>query len=103
MTIERDPFQSYVAQNPDTPARTIEGEALVITPHDSMLHTLNPTATFLWDHADGTRTVAQIAALMLAEFEVDEAVLRADLAEFVATAVQRGLLVLTDGPRSSAP
>ena len=27
-------FRQYPAQNPDTPARTIDGEAIVITPHD---------------------------------------------------------------------
>ena len=91
-----DAWTRYVAQNLDTPARTIDGEALVITPHDSMLHSLNETATYVWEHADGKRTLQQIAAAMLEEFEVDEATLRADLEAFVTTAVQRGLLVLSD-------
>ena len=46
-----DVWTSYVAQNLDTPTRTIDGEALVITPHDSMLHSLNATATYVWEHA----------------------------------------------------
>ena len=94
-----DAWTSYVAQNLDTPARTIEGEALVITPHDSMLHSLNETATYVWEHADGKRTLQQIAAAMLDEFDVDEATLRADLTAFVETAVQRGLLVLSDAAK----
>lgn len=88
----------YVAQNPDTPARTIDGEAIVITPHDSTLHTLNETATFIWDRADGTRTLEQISAEMLAEFEVDEETLRADALAFVEEAVQKGLVLVTDTP-----
>ena len=88
----------YVAQNPDTPARTIEGEAIVITPHDSNLHTLNETATFIWDRADGTRTLEQIAAELLDEFEVGEAELRADAIAFVETAVDKGLMLATEGP-----
>lgn len=88
----------YVAQNPDTPARTIEGEAIVITPHDSNLHTLNETATYIWDRADGTRTLEQIAGEMLDEFEVGEEELRADAISFVETAVDKGLMLVTDAP-----
>jgi hypothetical protein len=88
----------YVAQNPDTPARTIEGEAIVITPHDSNLHTLNETATYIWDRSDGTRTLEQIAGEMLDEFEVGEEELRADAISFVETAVDKGLMLVTEAP-----
>jgi hypothetical protein len=91
-------WNQYIAQNPDTPARTIEGEALVITPHDSTLHTLNETATFIWDRADGTRTLGAIALEMIEAFEVDEATLRADAIEFVEEAVQKGLMLTSEEP-----
>lgn len=93
----------YIAQNPDTPARTIEGEAIVITPHDSTLHTLNETATFIWDRADGTRTLADIAEEMLGEFEVDESTLKADALAFVEEAVAKGLMQASDEPAKGAP
>lgn len=88
----------YIAQNPDTPARTIDGEAIVITPHDSTLHTLNETATYIWDRADGTRTLEEIAAEMLEEFETDAETLRADALDFVQTAVDKGLMLVTEEP-----
>lgn len=88
----------YIRQNPDTPARTIDGEALVITPEDSKLHTLNETATYIWDRADGSRTLEAIAAEMADEFEVDPVTLRAEAIAFVEDAVQRGLMVLSDRP-----
>src|ERR1043165_6323419 len=88
----------YIRQNPDTPARTIDGEALVITPQDSTLHTLNDTATFIWDRADGSRTLEAIAQEMLDEFDVDEAVLKADALAFVEDAVARSLLLTSDKP-----
>ena len=91
-------WDHYLRQNPDTPARTIDGEAIVITPGDSTLHTLNSTATFIWDRADGTRTLRQIAAQLLDEFDIDEATLRADAAGFVLDAVTRGLLLVTAEP-----
>lgn len=93
----------YIAQNPDTPARTIDGEAIVITPHDSTLHTLNTTATYIWDRADGTRTLEDIAREMLAEFEVDEGALKADALAFVEEAVAKGLMQVSDEPRRVLP
>ncbi len=92
----------YLAQNPDTPARTIDGEAIVITPHDSTLHTLNTTATFIWDRADGSRTLEAIAQEMLEEFDVEEDVLRADALAFVEEAVSKGLMQASDEPSSGA-
>ena len=88
----------YVAQNPDTPARTIAGEAVVITPADSTLHTLNETATFIWERADGTRTLEQIAAELEAEFDVDPAILRSDAESFVTEAVTKGLMLSSEAP-----
>lgn len=88
----------YISQNPDTPARTIEGEAIVITPHDSTLHTLNGTATFIWDRADGTRTLGQIAEELLATYEVEVEVAHQDAVAFVQEAVAKGLLLTGDAP-----
>lgn len=92
----------YIAQNPDTPARTIDGEAIVITPHDSTLHTLNETATFIWDRADGTRTLEDIAKEMVGQFDVAEEVLREDALAFVEEAVSKGLMQATEGPSPTA-
>lgn len=88
----------YVAQNPDTPARTIDGEAVVITPHDSTLHTLNGTATFIWDRADGTRTLGDILTELEQTYEVEAQVARADAASFVTEAVEKGLMLTGDAP-----
>ena len=88
----------YPAQNPETPARTIDGVAIVITPHDSCIHELSETATYLWDRADGTRSLDALLNEMLEEFDVDEATLRTDALAFVEDAVAHGLLVLHERP-----
>jgi Coenzyme PQQ synthesis protein D (PqqD) len=90
-----DLWQLYIQQNPATPTRSVDGEALVITPHDSTLHALNQTATFVWDRADGSRRLSDIAEELLANYDIDEATLRAEVLAFVADARARGL-VLTD-------
>ncbi|HEY4222977.1 MAG TPA: PqqD family protein [Myxococcota bacterium] len=88
----------YLRQNPETPARTIEGEAIVITPADSTLHTLNDTATFIWDRSDGTRTLEAIAAEMIDAFDVDGDTLKRDALAFVQDAVKRNLLLISEHP-----
>ena len=88
-------WMMYVAQNPDTPARTVDGSAIVITPHDSMLHTLNETATFIWDRADGSRTLATITEELVGEFDVALEIARAEAEAFVQMAVEKGLMVAT--------
>jgi hypothetical protein len=91
-------WQMYVAQNPDTPARTVDGSAIVITPHDSMLHTLNETATFIWDRADGSRTLAHITEELIGEFDVELALARTEALAFVATAIEKGLMLASPTP-----
>jgi hypothetical protein len=91
-------WTKYLRQNPDTPARTIDGEAIVITPHDSTLHTLNDTATFIWDRSDGTRTLESIVEEMAQEFDVEPDVLQRDALAFVDDALKRGLMLASDQP-----
>lgn len=91
-------WNQYIRQNPDTPARTLDGEAIVITPEDSVLHTLNDTATFIWDRADGTRTLKAIAAEMATVFDVDPETLQKEAVAFVEDAVRRGLMLASDRP-----
>lgn len=88
----------YVAQNPDTPARTVDGSAIVITPHDSKLHTLNQTATFIWDRADGSRTLEHIARELVTVFDVELEVVRREATDFVAAAVEKGMMLASATP-----
>lgn len=91
-------LNQFPQQNPDTPARSIDGEALVITPHDSHLHTLNATATAIWDLADGARSLEEIVDVVVERFEVSRDVAVADARAFVEEATSRGLLLLHERP-----
>jgi hypothetical protein len=93
----------YLVQNPANPARVIEGEAVVITPDDSQLHSLNEVGTFIWERADGAHTVGQIIDEICQAFEVERAQAAADVAAFVDQCCQKKLLLLQDsaGPAAS--
>jgi hypothetical protein len=93
----------YPVQNPANPARVIEGEAVVITPDDSQLHSLNEVGTFIWERSDGTRTVAQIVDEVCRSFEVEPEQAARDAAAFIDHCCQKKLMLLQDaaGPAPS--
>lgn len=81
-----------LAQHPNAAWRDLDGEVVIISPEDSVLHELNETASFLWKHATGKLTVAELAGLLAEEFEVDDATALADTQELVAHLAGKGLL-----------
>jgi hypothetical protein len=80
-------------KNPATAGRVIEGMAFIITPEDSKLHTLNTTASHLWELARDGFTLEQAAGALAARFDVDEITAHADVKECVEDLVARQILV----------
>jgi hypothetical protein len=94
----------YVARSPRVAARMLGGEMLVMSGKDSTLFTLNPTATILWQAADGATPLDEIVELRIcAEFDVkpEEAIRDAEaLAEDLA---KHGILLLSEEPIANPP
>ncbi len=72
--------------------RLIEGEAVIVTPADSMMHSLNEVGTRIWELLDGKRSLADIAATLQSEFEVDEARAEEDAVWFAECLAKKGLV-----------
>jgi hypothetical protein len=73
--------------------REIDGETMIISPEDSVLHELNDTASFVWRQADGQHSTAQIAELLAAEYEVTLAKALEDAEMLLAELAHHKLLV----------
>src|SRR5580704_15063699 len=94
----------YVARSPRIAARKLGEEMLVMSAQGSTLFTLNPTATVLWQAADGATPLNEIVERRIcSEFEVqpeeamrDAEVLAEDLAE-------HGILLISDAPVEGQP
>ncbi len=80
------------AAHPDVAARTVAGEAVVLSPAQHMVRMLNEVGTRIWNLADGTRTPDDIAAVLTAEYEVDLPDAQAHTARFLGELHARGLL-----------
>lgn len=79
--------------HPKLAIRIINGEAMILTPHDSVLHTLNPVATRIWEMMAKSDAEDAVIAAIVAEFEVDAETARADLHELIADMKEKQILV----------
>jgi hypothetical protein len=70
-----------------------DGEAVLVSPDDSMLHTLNRVGTVIWEAADGHTSLDTIVERICLAFEVDPVTARRDADAFVETLTAKGLLV----------
>jgi len=73
--------------------RTIDGEAIIVLADAGEVQVLNQVGTRIWELADGTRTVQQIAEAIAAEYDVSMQQAQEDTAAFLQELVAMGALV----------
>ena len=90
--------------SPDIPERSasmawqvVDGEMVLLDIEGRELLGLNEVGARVWDLADGTRTIAEIASVVEREFEVGPEEAAADVERFVAELASRGALTLRRG------
>jgi hypothetical protein len=93
---------AYPVQNPRAAWRVYEGEAVIVSPEDSTLHTLNPVGTLIWQAADGRTALDAIVGRVCETFDVDPATAARDAAAFVELMQRRGLLTVHETPHEPA-
>lgn len=72
--------------------RLIDGEAVIITPADSTMHSLNETGTRIWELLGQNQTVAQVADRIRQEFDVSPEVAQKDTLWFIQCLSKKGLV-----------
>ena len=92
--------ERYLAQDPRAAWRVYDGEAVIISPDDSTLHTLNAVGTLIWEAADGKTPVGAVVGRICDEFEVEPEQAEQDAIAFIEGLRQRGLLVVSDAPQA---
>ena len=90
--------ERYPAQNPRAAWRVYDGEAVVVSPDDSTLHTLNAVGSLIWEAADGKTPMGAIVTRICAEFDVRPAEAERDAMAFLARLCERGLLTVSETP-----
>jgi hypothetical protein len=82
------------SQSPDSAARVIDDATFVLHGETSELHALNEVGARIWELTDGSRTLADIAAVIQEEYEVDADRAQADVNEFISELVGKQLVVM---------
>lgn len=86
----------YLAQNPKTAYRNIKDEAVIVDLNNSLLYSLNPIASIIWEMSDGKTEIKQIINRIENEFNVDRSVAESDCKEFIDDFIQKGLLTFLE-------
>jgi len=76
-----DPGSSLLRPKRRADVRThiVDGETVVLDRREGLIHQFNRTASFLWEHCDGSRTFEQLGRELCEAFEVDWATARRDV------------------------
>jgi|HubBroStandDraft_4_1064222.scaffolds.fasta_scaffold25903_2 hypothetical protein len=94
----------YVARSPRIAARKLGEEMLVMSAQGSTLFTLNPTATVLWQAADGATPLDEIVERRIcAEFEVKPEEAMRDAEALAEDLAKHGILLISEQPISQQP
>jgi len=84
---ERIPIKS-----PETAHQIIDGEAVVITPGQMMVHVLNTVGSRIWDLADGEKNIQDIVKIVTEEFDVSYETAFKDAVEFTEDLAEKEIL-----------
>jgi hypothetical protein len=89
----------YVARSPRIAARKLGEEMLVMSAQGSTLFTLNPTATILWQAADGATPLDEIVeSRICSEFEVQAEQAIRDAEALAKDLAKHGILLISEQP-----
>jgi Coenzyme PQQ synthesis protein D (PqqD) len=84
-------------KNPTLAWREIDGETVIISPSDNVMHELNDTGSFIWKNIDGLRGPADLAALLVENFDVTLEMAAADTKMLLEELSSRKLVVPAEG------
>ncbi len=86
----------YLAQNPKTAYRTIKDESVIVDLNNSLLYSLNPVASIIWEMSNGKTEIKQIIDRVKNEFDIERSVAEGDCMEFADDFIQKGLLIILE-------
>ncbi len=91
-------LDQYYQPSPGTVGQLLDNEAVLLRPGAGKVSVLNDVGARIWQLADGTRSIREIALAITQEFRVDQGQAQADTIEFIELLVQKGILVAVDPP-----
>lgn len=78
--------------NSQVSARTFGGETVIVDPRDNMVRMLNGVGSRVWELADGSRTIDEIAQVLVEEYDVEFEQAHESVLQFVQELANKNLL-----------
>lgn len=88
--------ESRPVRRTDVLAQEAGETVILLTPHSGEYFTLNEVGGRIWELADGSRSVAEIASLLVEEYDAPLEEIQADALEVLGELAQERLV--SDGP-----
>jgi hypothetical protein len=89
-------LNQYPKPHPQTAGRVIDKEAVLILSESSEVNVLNLVGSRIFELADGTHTIGEIAQTIYSEFDVSAEEAEEDTIEFINKMEKRQVFVLSD-------
>lgn len=83
-------------------SRELDGEAIILNLDSGIYFGLDPVGTRIWQLMSSPGRVSDVLRVLLAEYDVSEEVLRADLGQLITKLIEKGLVVQVDAPETAA-
>lgn len=84
----------YITRDPDAAWRVFEDGAVIVTPQESVMHSLNPVGTRIWELADGTLTINEILDKIVDDFDVERDQAAQDVVDFCQALADKGMITV---------
>ena len=97
------PASVFWQKNPALAWREIDDETVIISPNDSVMHELNDTGSFLWKNIDGNKSAAELAELLVQNYEVAPDVALSDTQSLLEEMSSRKLVLCVPATSGVAP
>ncbi|ARA94403.1 PqqD family protein [Rhodothermaceae bacterium RA] len=88
--------ETLLRQKEDVTMAELDGEAVLLDIQTSYYFGTNEVGRFIWERLKEGATIPALVAALQEACEVDEAVLRQDVREFVGQLLDRGLAVVAE-------
>jgi len=93
-------LHQYPIPHKQVSGRLIDDEAVIVLSESGDVEVLNAVGARIWELADGTRTIAEIAQRIEAEYSVASAQAVADVQAFVVQLVDERIVTISDSPQA---
>jgi Coenzyme PQQ synthesis protein D (PqqD) len=97
------PATVFWQKNPVLAWREIDDETIIISPNDSVMHELNDTGSFLWKNIDGKKSAAELAELLVENYEVTPDIALSDTQALLEEMASRKLVVTVPATGGVSP